>query len=1340
MNSTFYLKRNLKNGDKTYTETELLTASKYVVVLAEPGAGKSELMKSLAQQLGATLVTANVFAFAGADAEYSPLVIDAFDELAKVDQSGIHKLLNHAKKAKPSGVIISSRSSEWGQASTSIFEQFLGVPPLVVWLCEFNQYEQRAIFEDHTPGEDFFEFQAEVARFSLEMLLPNPLFLKMFADAYLESDRQFSNKRSIFDLAVERLAKEVSINIARTTSLLPIAQKISISSEAFAKLLLSGADGISVSEATESRMYPMLSSLFSGSYSYYGILATRLFKPGDNEDQHRPIHKIVAEYCAADYLTKRIADPVDLLTLAKCLPIIAPNSTVRDELRGLLGWMAALGNKPVQEAAIKLDPYAVLANGDPSQLEPSSKRLLLSQLKEIEAKDPNFRRGDFWRNFSAAGFFTQDVIEEIKPILSIVNKGSLRTLILELLAVSSESSQLTTELSQLTLTPEESEQTRSLASRCLLKIDGYSFFNDLAVLIFEASNISLNISAKIIEAVGPEKFTTEYLAGYFRVCANLYPTDNNHYERVIGVRYFIKHLISQLPQYTIESLLDQLSQNLICNCGGEDYECHCRKGISKIIGTMLDRYFELTQPPFDPVRVWQWVSNLNFHQYCRPDQSKAVQELQENESLRQSIIAYVLGNLTDRKQIIGIKIRKFQNHFHSHSGLQLCKNDYIFILDLAFELDNVELWASFITSHQYYRNKEDIGPDDLRKHMRYQAVSKSVFMCEWVRFNRSMIQLEFENKVGRSKYFRGRKRYRRKQREVRAENIDFFNENRSMIENGRHWGYLIHFAELMLIAPERIPLEFDDEAIIHSALRNCLNFIAQDTPDLSELAELQCASKRLKTEVVFFASCIEIMRAQGNLEGVDQKILKALRTNIHAGYPAVSTEERDTLKAEVDRIIFPDAESAENYLRLYIEPQLIQPCPQPEVWMLSRDEVFSHSRGKLSIEWIRRFSNLAIGPLDMLFEVAIQYACREELNEIIVDRCLEYMSNWPNLNGDGYIDKMRVFWLVRAFYFLDDIPKEYWVWLKSDKDNLLHFDHRSDRMGRSEYWPRLTSIKVETILEAFADQWSRVDLPDYWETGRSKEENAYRFLTEIIRVIGLDDPDDAIPVLERLLQIQRFVSLHKELQSIHAGQVRKKALRDFEPPTPQEIVNRLDHDVVVTVEGLRQLVVHELNDFQRSITGGEFNSADRFYEKGDRLDEVRSTEIIAERLNLKLEPQGISITPEHQLKGQNRSDFTVSKLVGGRRRLLVTEVKGQWHRELYAAASAQLNERYSIHPDAEQQGIFLVIWFGTEEKVAGRKNHSIGSALELKTSIEATLPRALQGLIDVFVLDVSRRK
>jgi hypothetical protein len=393
MSTTFYLPRSLKNNSKTYTEAELIAASNHVVVLAEPGGGKTELMGSLAQQLSTTAITASKFAHVGVRVNNIPLVIDAFDELSKVDNSGIYKLLAKAEATSPTHVYLSSRSSEWDDAATNAFNEFLGHSPLVVRLCEFDESEQRVIFEHHLPGEDFAAFQTEVARFDLEVLLPNPQFLNLFADAYIESERHFTDKRSIFAQAVERLAKEANRYVAKTNPTLSTAQKVNLSSQVFAKLLFSGAEGVCTSEATENRLYPWLASLFEGETAADGILATRLFKPSDSVGQHRPVHKIVAEYCAADYLTRRIADPVDPLTLPKCLPIIAPNSAVRDELRGLLGWMAALGNKPIEEAAIELDPYAVLANGDPSQLDPSSKHLLINRLKEIETQDPYFRRG-----------------------------------------------------------------------------------------------------------------------------------------------------------------------------------------------------------------------------------------------------------------------------------------------------------------------------------------------------------------------------------------------------------------------------------------------------------------------------------------------------------------------------------------------------------------------------------------------------------------------------------------------------------------------------------------------------------------------------------------------------------------------------------------------------------------------------------------------------------------------------------------------------------------------------------------------------------------------------------
>lgn len=1336
MTSMFYLPRKLSGDSQIYTEAELLAASKFVVVLAEPGGGKTDLMESLARQLGTKAVTATRFRHMGAEVENSPLVIDAFDELAKIDQSGIHLVLANACKAKATRVIISSRSSEWSNADTQLFGEFFGEQPLVVRLCEFDESDQQAIFLHHYPEENFIAFRSEVIRFELEPLLPNPLFLQLFAGAYIESDRHFIDKRSIFSTAVERLAKEANSRVRSAAHTLTSQQKIELAAEVFAKLLLSGAEGVSTQEAMADRIYPTLASLLHPIASRNDILATQLFKPGERVDLHRPVHKIVAEYCAAHYLTQRIADPTKPLMLASCFAVIAPNNTVRDELRGLLGWMAALGDQAIQEEAIRIDPYAVLANGDPSQLLPGSKRMLLAQLRKFAAQDPYFRRGDYWRRFSIAGFFTQDVADELKPLLATGDEGHLRDLILELLAGSSAIDSLQDELHQLALASQESAHTRILATRCLLKITGRDHYADLASLIIEASEVSLEIAAEIIIALGYQTFERQYLSDFLLVCATLYPGHDVR-ERTIGARYFIKKFIAKIDLGSTEWLLDELTRDLACHCGKKCYECDCRNGISKIAGALLDHYFDTAQAPFDPVKVWRWTQGLNFHKSKRPDESSSVRTLCADHLLRQGVIELAFSKLIDRDDIFHTRLYNFG--WYAHSGLTFQSTDYEFIVDLAFEMENVTLWGFFIERHQYYRKSEERGANTLRRHMREQALLKPEFMKLWARSNKvAKEEFRWEHYERSRKLARKIRCRNKKDMAVHAANIKYIEENRALVESGRHWGWLVHFSELLLMAPDRIELECGDKNIVHNALINCLDFIAPNIPTLNKLAELQCASQYLKVEVILYAACIEIMRVNGNLEVVESRLLSALRTNINMGYSAISNEERDLLKAEVDRLIFSNPAKAENFIRQYLEPQLVnKACNNTELWLLKRDDNFSHLRASLSIEWLQSYPELNLSTLSELFDIAAQYGDRTDLNEIIASRCGELMSVWPSLTDNDEIEQKRTFWLLRSFYFIEDTPEQYWDWLKRDRDTVLLFYRFSSSINRSENpsWPALTAGKSYNILDAFIEQWPKVDLPSGWGSDSPQDEKAYRFLKDLLWSFNTDDGASYIKLL---LADPRFSDFHMDLQSIYATQIRKRALRDFTPPLPQEIIKLLDGNEVVTVEGLRKLVLYELQRYQQDINGGEFNSAERFYEKDERLDEVRSTEIIAERIKLRLEPQSITVTPEHQLKDRNRSDFTVTKMIGGQRRLLVTEVKGQWHRELYTAASAQLYERYSIHPDAEQQGIFLVIWFGADEVVAGRKSHGIESAEILKSDIEEKLPAELLGLIDVFVLDVSR--
>lgn len=1342
MNSPFYLPRMLRVDDRIYSEALLLAASRFIVLLAEPGAGKSRLMESLAHQLGTKSVTASRFVYTSRRHSESPLVIDAYDELAKIDESGIYKLLGFAQEANPSHLLISSRSSEWDNAATSAFEECLGERPIIARLLDFDESEQREIFEKHAKGEDFDAFRSEVSCFDLEALLPNPQFLILFVDAYLQSGRNFKDKSSIFLQAIERLAKEANSTVKKAAGSLSPNQKVEASSEVFAKLLLSGSEGVTTSEAHEERLYPLLRSLLDKGDAINDILATRLFKPGDAVDTHRPVHKIVAEYAAADYLTKRIVDPTDALTLENCLPVIAPNSVVRDELRGLLGWMASLGNQQIQKAAIELDPYAVLANGDPSQLEPDSKRLLISSLKEVEEKDPYFRRGDFWRRFSVSGLFSPELLHDIRPLLRKRSDGHLRGLVIELLAGSPAAKHLTYELRNLAISPQENEHIRVMAINSLLgQGDAYNHYHDLAVLTFQADQASLRVAAEILERRDINTFYKQHLIDFFKACADLYPPYRERFEGIAGSRYFLNHIIGLLDLATTDHLLNELTRDLHCDCRKKRHECECRTGISKIVGALLDQYFTLAPEPHDPKKIWEWVRKLNFHESKGPDQSKAVAAMRKNKALRQGIISQVFEPLTDKKEILDTKFQNFD--WHCHSGLTFKKEDYQFIVDLAFDTNNIALWGAFIARHQYHRPIAERGPDVLRSHMRNQASQKLHFMGEWAKSNRQEALAREQFRLPRFRHKRSMKRNRRQREEARSANIKYINENLELVKSGRHWGFLVRFSTLVLMAPEKIEEEFGQKIIVSTALQNCLDFIAPHVPSLDKLAKLQCSSKYQLSERILYAACLEILRNDGNLNSVPGHLLLALRTNLDMHYDALLEGEQEALKAEVNRLAFSTPEAIGQFCRHYIEPQLLDPgCSHTQVHWLRDDPVFMPLAPTLALDWLSRFREMPLHALDTLFEIAAEHAARDPLKALITKRSRELLFTTPPKLSQEQVKQHRTFWLLRSFYFLESISPPEWKWLKSDKENIFLFDHRSGRIGRSDHptWPNLTSEKVEAILKAFFVHWPKVPLPNSWGTGSPKSETAYRFLKEVIWSINSDNPDNAIPTVKRLLRKSIYEDLKSDLKSILAVQERKRALRDFQPPSVSDIVSMLDYDAVVTVEGLRQLVLQELGRLQSAIDGGEFNTGDLFLPHGERLDEEPCTRIIAERLHLTLRHQNITITPEHHLKHDKRCDITSAKILAGKRCLLVTEVKGQWHPNLYEAASNQLNDLYAIHPDAEQQGIYLVLWYGAWEKVAGKTSHQIHNAKELKSKIEEVLPVELRGLIDVFVLDLSNKR
>ena len=905
--NNFYLTRQLyenENKDRLIEQNQLLTSEhKLTIVLAEPGAGKTCLLNNLAEQAKVKKYTARAFASNSNLNETKTLIIDGFDEWAKNQNHDIYELLAKIQDCQPEKIILSSRSGEWLAQHTQACQEMLGQPAQIFYLSAFAETEQAQIFQHLHAELDFKQFLQAAERIELSPLLGNPLFFKLFADAYAEQNGQFTTKRAAFESAMNYLAKEENSSYSNT---LPYQEKLALIENLFAKLLLSGSEGVALSDRAETKLFPRIETIVANP-DIRQILHTRFFQTADETERHRPIHRIVVEYCAAKNLLERIKQESNPLRLSQCLSVIAPNGVVREDLRGLVGWLAALSeSREIQEKLIELDPYAVLANGEPSLLLPTSKRKLLSKLQQLDTDNPYFRGSDRWRSFSVTGFFNEDTVEEVCHLLSEQGKGDLRSLLLELLVGAPILPALAQPLQDIVRYTDEKRKDwyiRTLAGELLCEILDYPHKDEWRFLLKAGDTRSLKIAANIMTNF-PHIFQPTDFEELLRQCAKLYPADKYGVHLVIGERYFIRQFIKTLPLPTVEFLLNKLSADLSCTCGKKIHDCDCRHGISNIISMLLDNFFEHTPKPYNPEQIWDWLKNLHFLRRSPGNKTLSMQILQENISLRKEILRLAFEQATEREVIHQLRLHQFE--WYGHIGLRLKPTDYWYLVDLAFEKDNVELWRYFRHIHAY--NKENENKENpLRHHMRQQARQKPNFLKAWyLAKERKQYKDNFQAKYER--------RQRRKNSKIKKRNMQYALENYQQIKHGQDLKFLKHFAYLLLQDLKIFKESFDNEELVKMSLFNSINFIEQYIPNLDELIDLKRKSEFSNIQTVLYAASLEILKRERNLNRLSKKALTALRVHLDVHYSDVSSEERTVLQTECNRLLFSNQASIESFL------------------------------------------------------------------------------------------------------------------------------------------------------------------------------------------------------------------------------------------------------------------------------------------------------------------------------------------------------------------------------------------------------------------------------------------
>ena len=260
------------------------------------------------------------------------------------------------------------------------------------------------------------------------------------------------------------------------------------------------------------------------------------------------------------------------------------------------------------------------------------------------------------------------------------------------------------------------------------------------------------------------------------------------------------------------------------------------------------------------------------------------------------------------------------------------------------------------------------------------------------------------------------------------------------------------------------------------------------------------------------------------------------------------------------------------------------------------------------------------------------------------------------------------------------------------------------------------------------------------------------YVQSLLNNLAATPCEDAAKVLADLLEQPRLIAWHELIRDAQQTQQisRREAL--YKHPDASQVIETLNNRkpanvadlAVLALDCLRQLAAEmhtsSTNPYQHfwNLKGKKTAAPIELYSEDDPRYEEVGRNYLVDRLKPMLAKYDIAVEPEALQAAEKRADIKLSFIHEGLSYYLPIEIKRDYHREMWKTIHQQLIPLYTISPETEGRGLYLVLWFNFKKL----PTHPQGlpppkSAAELTEMLNATLTEQQQKLIEVFVLDVA---
>jgi hypothetical protein len=1309
----------------------------YVVLLGEPGSGKTTILEFEARQQGVEAIKVGVL-IDGIQVRQAALFLDALDEFRSDGQTAekTRKLGGAIKATGAESWWLSCRAEDWRKEADiqAVRSTTNGSAIVVAQLLPLNYWEAAEILR--ALGEDNPEaFLDKAESLGADAFTHNPLSLRLLRAA-VEANGDWPKTRfDLFESAVWRLAHESNPDRKHDRQRPTPDAIIETADIANLMLLVSGAralwrsNGLPPHASADRSAYLAAYDLGIDHALIHYALDTALFR-GEGE-AFEPMHRVIAEFTAARGLARAVRGDSEraAFPLSRALALIAaPDGAPPTELRGLYAWFAAhlaeLGDREAAIRLIEVDAPTVMSYGDAAVFDTECRRAMLQNLPKAT---PYFRSHEAGST-SAGGLAGEDLAEDFAAILSAPADGTQRLYtVLDALTTGMPVVSIKPLLRQIALDPARPEWVRWRAADAWL--NGHARPAQGRRELFDAlSAESVTLGREQVrfhlvrDALDPG-LTTANLRSL------IWGLRESGHSNEVGRAWWLKAELEKRPH---PDLFDTPIEEWLRENSGSDYQYEVNDLLDKALASAVRNTYGLTAD-----RLWQWIMNATWYRFphLEEDSQKAVREWLDADIKREIDFFFVIADSLSDGDGPWMATSLFIEAAKRLPGEAVVRR----LLSLA---DSNSSEPKRMLDHAVHCVTSVIADPDLYWQV-YERLSRMPEMT--VQFESMRVHKLEPWRLDDMK--RGAERRKKKARQ-KAKDIERLRPLLSAIACANRpsvleWGAQCYF--------KGRGNDSDAEPPGMTALVTAFDH---------EVADAIAGGWRyILTADFVWPSVAEIGRAHGGPGGdyfVEYAVLAGLDMCLERAEYSFLDEVQQRVAISVLRKI-DSIRYKERNIRL--KNWAIQKICQDvnaaaamflEFWVIA----FEAGAKDIALLWVLQRFDLAVPVLKTALpqllrsragmpahalgqalaagakHISLPILC-ELASEALIDGTVRGKSRrlW------GYVD----FALNPSKFENPDLPVPSQRTILATIDLALRNHNLIDAFDIDD---DARAIRLSMMISGLG----RYVKPsaDYSSARHMRSSNREEVVRNSINALGAMVGSGVSKLFSRLLADAALEGWRKELMHARSQHLRLMRDRTFVHPSPKQVLQALAGKAPVNAADLRAVVLEELRRLQRELRTGVDSPWREYWDNigkrnsmpGPKLENTCRNHLII-RLSDRLQPYGIAATmAEARHAEETRSDVAVFSHAG---KTFPIEIKRDSNAELWGAASTQL-QHYANADTADGSGLYLVFWFNHADScVPAPPNDSVRpvSANELEAMLIDRLPEDLRSRVDVVVFDVS---